>query len=82
MKKQIEKGFFNMDLVNEISAMTDVTVAKERAYEAIANLPYKAQAVNIVKAQKIVNDAKSVEGLLFSLTNYILAHPSEDLKVV
>lgn len=37
---------------------------------------------NILKAQRMISNAKSIAGLAQSIANYVLAHQSEGLKVI
>ncbi len=79
----MEKGFFTMDDVNHIKGLN---IGEAKLYvagilcEHMRNHPNTRWA-NINKAEKIVNTARSTTELMFSLTNFILAHPSEGLKV-
>ena len=79
MKVQ-ETGFFTMDDVRAIEKM-NLTAAKEFALSKINAMP-NARRENLVKATNVVNRAKNVPALMFSMTNFVLAHPSENLKVI
>lgn len=79
MKVQ-ETGFFTMDDVRAVEKMS-LTVAKQYALDTINEMP-NARRENKVKATNVVNRAKSVQALMFSMVNFVLAHPSENLKVI
>jgi hypothetical protein len=74
----MDAGFFTVDTLNEIDAVQDLVVAKEIANKAIADMP-NARPYNIKKATAVIVAAKNKRQLMLSLSNFILAHPSENL---
>ena len=79
---EMDVGFFTMDIIRNVCYENDLTVAKKIATEAIEKYPHKAQKENIIKAHRMVNNAKTVKDLGISLSNFLLAHPSENLKSI
>jgi hypothetical protein len=74
----IEVGFFSMSHVNKIAGAENLFTAKQIALDAIKAKP-TAKTNNIAKANQMVANAKSVQGLAIAVTNFMLAHPSEGL---
>lgn len=75
---KIEAGFFTVDTLNKIDAAKDLREAKKIAMDAIAAQP-NARPNNVKKATSTVQRATSKQGLMIALSNFMLAHPSEDL---
>lgn len=69
---------FNMDHVNAITVM-DITSAKKYALDLIKSST--ANAKNKANMSSHVIRSKDVTSLALTMTNHILAHPSENLKV-
>jgi len=69
---------FNMDNVNAITKM-DITSAKKYALDIIKASTANAKNKSNISAH--VLRAKDVTSLALTMTNHILAHPSENLKV-
>lgn len=78
----MEVGFFTMDTVREVCSQSTLSAAKQVALNAIEKKARHAKADNVVKATKMVNSARSIVALGQGLTNFLLAHPSENLKLV
>ena len=85
MNKQEEKiinpGFFNMDLIKQVCALSNITEAKSLCYDAIESMQ-GASAFNKNKARIVVDKATTIQKLAITLTNFMFAHPSENLKVL
>jgi len=79
---EMEVGFFTMDVIRKVCNEKDLMKAKVIATEAVTNYPHHAQNENIVKANKMIDKAKTVKDLGISLANFMLAHPSENLKSI
>lgn len=77
-KKQIKVGFFNMEHVDKVVKAKSHFEAKEIAYSAIEDQP-NAEDNNIKKAKMMVIRSKNTIHLAQCMTNFLLAHPSEDL---
>jgi hypothetical protein len=77
----MKPGFFTMETVHAVMMETDLTKAKALALEAIRAQP-DAKTENKSKAQIAIERATSVKALGITLTNFLLAHPSEGLKVL
>lgn len=77
----MKQGFFNMDVVNQVIKMTDLEAARSLAQKCIDDCK-GATAKNVHSAGSAIKKAKSVTDLAMTLTNFLLAHPSENLKVI
>jgi hypothetical protein len=77
----MQTGFFTMDDVREIEKMKTLTDAKYFAIGKVDLMP-EATKENKHKARAAINKAKSVQGLMLTICNFVLAHPSEHLKVI
>lgn len=71
-----------MDVIRAVCEQRDVEVAKQLAKEAVENHPHNAQKENVYKANKMIDKAKTIKDLGISLANFMLAHPSENLKSI
>lgn len=74
----ISTGFFTVGTLTLINNAKDLAEAKRVALAAVNAQP-NARDKNIKKALAVINTAKSKKSLLLSLTNFMLAHPSEGL---
>lgn len=74
----IATGFFNISVINKVFAADTLEEAKSIAMLAIDAQP-NAKPHNINKARAIVNAATTKDKLLLSMSNFMLAHPSENL---
>ncbi len=70
---------FNMDHVREVSGMKDHAAAKAHAHKIVD--ASTANAGNKAKLKAMINGSKNVSHLAQGMSNHILAHPSENLKV-
>lgn len=73
-------SFFSMDLVHEVSNMKDVEAAKLKAAQAVKES--SARNSNKHKALAALGRCSTIENIMITLTNFILAHPSENLAVI
>lgn len=80
-EKNINPGFFNMDLIKTVCNQTNIYTAKNLCYNAIESMP-GASKENKLKARAVVDKAPTIQKLAITLTNFMLAHPSENLKVM
>lgn len=78
MKVEIKTGFFTVDILRDIESASTLNQAKKIAMDAVAAQP-QARQNNIVKAIKVINEARSIKSLLITLSNFMLSHPSENL---
>jgi len=80
--KKPKKGHssFTMDHVNAVAGMKDHAAAKKIAHEAIDSSTANDQ--NRKRMKMMVNGSKSSNHLAQGMSNHVLAHPSEGLKVV
>ena len=76
----IRTGFFTMDTVHAVMAKKDLNEAKEMVFGIIKEA--NARQDNVVKATAMVNKATSINSLAMAITNFMLAHPSENLKTL
>jgi hypothetical protein len=74
----IRTGFFTMDTVHSVMAKKDLNEAKEMVYNIIKSA--EARQENVRKASVMVDKANSINNLAMAITNFMLAHPSENLK--
>ena len=81
MTAKIESGFFTMDDVLAVEKINDVNVAKMYVIQRVNEMP-TAKSFNIHKAKAAITKARSITELMFTISNFILAHPSEHLKVI
>lgn len=77
---QMGYSVFNMDHVNEISTMKDHGAAKQRAHEILAGST--ANDKNREQIKRMINSSRNSRHLATGMSNHILAHPAEGLKVV
>lgn len=77
-KKKMKLGFFSMSDVNKVVKAKSHIEAKEIAFAAIDAQP-NAKENNIKKAKHMVIKSKDKIHLAQCMTNFLLAHPSEDL---
>lgn len=77
-------GFFSMENSAEVLKYTNVDEAKAYANSVVDSYLSKNRplASNVVKVRKDIAAANSVKNLSFIIANYVLAHPSEGLKVL
>lgn len=71
---------FTMDHVNEIANMKDHKAAKERAHSIVDKST--ANPKNKAKMKMMINGSKNTNHLAQGMSNHVLAHPSEGLKVI
>lgn len=74
-------GFFTMDTVIEVCNQRDLQEAKKIAVTAVESSE-AAKKENTRKAIQMIDKAKTVEKLGISMSNFLLAHPSENLKTI
>ena len=74
-------GFFTADHLRQMNNAVNHAKAKEIAHEAIRAQP-DAHPINTKKAQLMVDGSKNKQHLLIGSANFMLAHPSEGLKVI
>lgn len=81
MQPAIKTGFFTMETVRAVLSMTDLEQAKQFVFSVVKESD-TAQAKSIDKAHAMINKAKNIRDLGMNITNFILAHPSENLKTI
>ena len=80
----IEAGFFTMADVTTVSGLTLVQ-GKQHAYgrlDAFQAAHPGVHSTNLAKARAAIDRATTVNKLALTLANFVLAHPSEGLKVL
>lgn len=78
-------GFFCMADANKVAMMSDLLEAKDYALGKIQNFIDTHQSVipaNVIKARAMVNEARTIAKLTMNIGALVMAHPSEDLKVL
>ena len=81
---KIEPGFFTMDLANTLATMTLAT-GQALALSIVDKFEKEhpgVQARNLVKARTMINTARSVNQLVLGVGSFVMAHPSEGMKVI
>jgi len=81
----MEIGFFNQTHVEQVIKAKSLTEARTIVSTAIETFKKEHPTVrkdNLVKAEQLVTRAKNPTQLAFAVQNFILAHPSENLRVV
>lgn len=81
----IEAGFFVQKHVNDVASMKDLRAATAYATEVIDSFIKQHPQVhpdNVRKARAIVSKSRTTLQLAMAMQNFILAHPSEGLKVI
>ena len=77
----MKAGFFTMDTVHAVMKEKDLVAAKLIAVTAIDEIP-TAKLENKAKAKADIDRARTVVQLGTTMTNFLLAHPSEGLKCI
>jgi hypothetical protein len=80
--KVIKAGFFNMDTVTAVCKEKDLEAAKQIAFDRIQNNMDGATPENVRKAVTMVERSNSIKNLGLNISNFLLAHPSENLKTI
>jgi hypothetical protein len=83
--KQIDPGFFSQEHVNVLMGMTGLHDARNYILDVVQRYERDHPRVNkenLRKVSIIIQRAKTPQQLAFSVQNFILAHPSEGLRVV
>lgn len=85
MKKQIKPGFFSMEDCHAVFGMKDVFQAKKYAHDRVsaycASHPGTLKE-NVDKAASAINACSTVRKLGEMIASFVLAHDSENLKVI
>lgn len=85
MSKQIAAGFFNMEDVNTITKSSSMEDAQKYLNSKIEQFVSEHPGTvfsNVAKATTMITKAKSLKNLAIDVSNFVLAHPSEGLKVI
>lgn len=80
--KEIKQGFFTMDVIRTVCMAKSIDEARKIALDRIEEQKDSARGENVIKATNMVNKAKNIRSLGIALTNFMLAHPSENLKTI
>ena len=70
---------FNMDHVKHITTLPDHRTAKDFAHSVVDKS--SANPKNKAKLKQMINSSKDARHLAHGMSNHILAHPSENLKI-
>lgn len=79
-KKDMGCSVFNMDHVRQVAVMTNLNEAKKFALDLLNNST--ANATNKAKIKKIIESSRTVVNLTTTMSDHLLAHPGEELKVI
>ena len=83
--KQIPTGFFDMADCNAVVQQATLQGAKQLCLDKVEKFTVEypsAHNANVNKAVRMIMNAKSQKQLAFGIANFILAHPSENLKSI
>lgn len=72
MSRDFGQGIFDMEFINSISKVKDLTHAKSMAFEKIEST--NATDENKAKAKSMVSRSATLTKLLFGMTNFSLSH--------
>ena len=78
MSRDFGQGIFDMEFINSISKVKDLTQAKAMAFEKIEGAV--ATDENKAKAISMVSRSATLSKLLFGMTNFSLSH--QGLKAI
>ena len=81
-EKPCKPGFFNMETVCKVCSEKDLAAAKQIAFDRIQSNMDGATSENVRKAVMMVERANCVKNLGIAISNFMLAHPSENLKTI
>jgi len=84
MNKITALGFFNIDDTAVILKQKDLMQAKVFCFDKIETFIKQHPQVkpeNVTKTRNVVTKAKTIQALAIAVGNFVLAHPSENLKV-
>lgn len=79
-KKDMGCSVFNMDHVRQVAVMTNLNEAKKFALDLLNNST--ANVTNKAKIKKIIESSRTIVNLATTMSNHLLAHPGEGLKVI
>lgn len=83
--KRIDAGFFSQEHVNTLMGMTGMHDARDYIQGVVEQYTRDHPRVNkenLRKVSAILQRARTPQQLAYSVQNFILAHPSEGLRVV
>ena len=81
----MDTGFFTMADVQRVLDCGSVDEARVELKSKIAQFRAdhpRTHLENLAKVDSAINKARSKHQLAFTVTNFVLAHPSEGLKVI
>jgi hypothetical protein len=78
---QMKTGFFTMETVNSVMRLKTLEEAKQYAHKKVDEKT-SAQQYNIDKAKAMIDKSTSIQSLAIAIANFMLAHPSENLKTI
>lgn len=81
-KEVTKQGFFNMEVITEVCNCKCIVEARKIAIARIEATKAGATPENIRKAILMVERSTTVKHLGLSITNFMFAHPSENLKTI
>lgn len=83
--KQIAAGFFTMEDVNHVLTYKSLQGAQDYLWGKVNEFQrdhVNVELTNVHKVSNMILKAKSVNNLAIDVSNFVLAHPSEGLKVL
>jgi hypothetical protein len=85
MTKNIQPGFFTMEDATIVLAAPNIFEAKRHAHQRIIDYVQvhpDTHKSNITKAENMVNRSSTMRQLAMAISDFVLAHTSENLKVI
>ena len=83
--KKIAAGFFNMDDVTYVTTCKTLQSAQDYLWGKVNEFQrdhVNVELTNVHKVSNMILKARSVNNLATDVSNFVLAHPSEGLKVL
>lgn len=80
--KVVKEGFFNMETVTKICSEKDLAAARQIAVDRVNKTKQHATPENVRKAMQMIERCNTVSKLGIAVSNWMLAHPSENLKSI
>lgn len=84
--KNIQTGFFTMAdstfILQNCSTLKSAQLEAIHRVEEFQKTHPDVDSVNVTKALKMINRCKSIFGVAEGISNFVLAHTSEGLKVI
>ena len=77
----MKTGFFTMETVNQILSFSTLEESKKFLHDLVKETK-NARVENVTKATAMIDKCKTQRDLALSVSNFVLAHPSENLRIL